>query len=103
MDRVNTVADQLTQEDLFVAVEPFFDDRKDVFGMDGDGTFFRGRFFLSHVVPFFLSIWIVFQAKIVTYIRFVKVSDLMASQKVHPLSVAASVQDFDIQHVCLHP
>jgi len=37
---VNSVGNELTQKDLFLAVEPLLDDRKDVFRMNRDVALF---------------------------------------------------------------
>ncbi len=47
MNGVDRVGDQLPQENFMVAVEPFLDDGKDIFGMNGDAAFFN-LFFLGH-------------------------------------------------------
>jgi hypothetical protein len=48
-DRVAAVGDELAQEDIVVTVEPFLNDRKDVFRVDGQMSFG----FFDHMITFF--------------------------------------------------
>ncbi len=50
---INAIGDQFAQKDLLVVIEPFFDNRKNIFHLHGDGSRFKRRknFGIAHGLP----------------------------------------------------